>query len=278
VEGPDGVLVREKKVVHRRGVLREFLAGAEPGSRVAVETVGNWYWVTDEVEEAGCTPQPVAAGKAKLMLGAQNKTDRLDCRGLIRLQRAGTLPVVWVPPRELRDIRELVRARMVLVRQHTQVKNRILATLGKYGLVVEGVSDAFGVRGRQVIAQLVQQLPPQTRFVTEGLLEQVGVLDRRIREVEERMGEVLEVHEDLRRLMTLPGVGFIVATVIWTEVGDVSRFPGPEQLAAYAGVVPRVQESGGTRLPSCSGESRGGKIIIRRQTHEVYTPFRYWTG
>jgi transposase len=106
-----------EKVVHRRGALREFLAG-----------------------------------KAKLMLGAQNKTDRLDCRGLIRLQRAGTLPVVWVPPRELRDIRELVRARMVLVRQRTQLKNRILATLGKYGLVVEGVSDAFGVRGRQVIA------------------------------------------------------------------------------------------------------------------------------
>jgi transposase len=148
VERPDGVLVREKKVVHRRGALREFLAGAEPGSRVAVETVGNWCRVTYEVEEAGCTPQLVAAGKGKLMLVAQNKTDRLDCRGLIRLQRAGTLPVVWVPPRELRDIRELVRARMVLVRQRTQLKNRILATLGKYGLVVEGVSDAFGVRGR----------------------------------------------------------------------------------------------------------------------------------
>ena len=59
-KGPDGVLVREKKAVHRRGALREFLAGAEPGSRVAVETVGNWYWVTDEVEEAGCIPQLVA--------------------------------------------------------------------------------------------------------------------------------------------------------------------------------------------------------------------------
>lgn len=113
--------------------------------------------------------------------------------------------------------------------------------------MVEGVSDAFGVRGRRVIAQLVQQLPPQTRFVTEGLLEQVGVLDRGIREVEERRGEVLEVDEDLRRLMTLLGVGFILAAVIWTEVGDVSRFPGPEQLAAYAGVVPRVHESGGRR-------------------------------
>ena len=125
VERPDGVLVREKKVVHRRGALREFLAGAEPGSRVAVETVGNWCRVTYEVAEAGCTPQLVAAGKGKLMLGAQNKTDRQDCRGLIRLQRAGTLPVVWVPPRELRDIRELVRARMVLVRQRTQLSTTV---------------------------------------------------------------------------------------------------------------------------------------------------------
>jgi hypothetical protein len=70
--------------------------------------VGNWYWVVEEVEEAGCVPQPVAADRARLMLGGASKTDRLDCRGMIRLQRTGTLPVVWIPPRQMWDIRELV--------------------------------------------------------------------------------------------------------------------------------------------------------------------------
>jgi transposase len=120
VERPDGTVFREKKIPHERGALREFLAGCEVGSRVAVETVGSWYWIVDEVEQAGCIPQLVHAPKAKLMLGRGNKTDRLDARGLVRLQRVGTLPVVWIPPGELRDARELPRARMALVQQRTQ--------------------------------------------------------------------------------------------------------------------------------------------------------------
>jgi len=63
-----------------------------------------------------------------------NKTDKLDARGLNKLQRAGTLPEVWIPPGELRDVRELPRTRMVLVRERTKLKQRIHATLAKYGI------------------------------------------------------------------------------------------------------------------------------------------------
>lgn len=94
VERGDGTLVREKRIPHERGVLRQFLAGCEPGSPVAVETIGSWYWIVDEIEGAGDRPQLVHAHKAKLMLGLVNKTDRLDVRGLNQLQRAGTLPTV----------------------------------------------------------------------------------------------------------------------------------------------------------------------------------------
>src|SRR5207245_1927359 len=69
----------------------------DPGE-VAVETIGNWYWIVDEIEAAGCVPKLVHARKAKLMMGEINKTDKLDARGLNRLQQAGTLPTVWIPP------------------------------------------------------------------------------------------------------------------------------------------------------------------------------------
>jgi transposase len=78
-----------------------------------METVGNYSWMVDEVKAAGCTPHLVHAHKAKLMLGRVNKTDRLDAKGLVQLQRTGTLPVVWIPPQDVRDMRELPRARMV---------------------------------------------------------------------------------------------------------------------------------------------------------------------
>ena len=112
VERESGGIVREARGAHARGAIQQFLAQCEPGSPVAIETVGNWYWIVDEIEAAGMTPHLVHAKKAKLMMGMINKTDRLDVRGLNRLQRTGTLPTVWIPPAELRDQRDLPRTRM----------------------------------------------------------------------------------------------------------------------------------------------------------------------
>ncbi len=247
VERPDGGVVREKRIPHERGALRAFLAGCEPGSPVAIETVGNWYWMVDETEAAQGVPKLVHAHKAKLMLGLVNKTDRLDARGLNQLQRTGTLPTVWIPPAELRDWRDLPRTRMVLVRQRTQLKNRIHATLAKYALTITEVDDLFGKQGRELLRQRLAQLPPQTAFTTTRVLEQIEMLDRQVALFEGQMGEVFEVIKEIELLMTLPGVGFILAVVIYTEIGDVTRFARNEQLAAYAGTTPRVHESGGKR-------------------------------
>jgi transposase len=134
-------VVREERLEHDRGALRQFLERCARGSPVAVETIGNWYWIVDEIEAAGCVPKLVHARKAKLMMGAINKTDKLDARGLNQLQRNGTLPAVWIPPRTLRDQRDLPRTRMVLVHQRTRLKNRIHATLAKYALHDCEVSD-----------------------------------------------------------------------------------------------------------------------------------------
>lgn len=245
VERPDGGLVREGRIAHERGALRRFLRRCDRGSPVAVETVGNWYWMVDEIEAAGCVPKLVHARKAKLMLGMVNKTDTLDARGLNRLQRTGTLPTVWIPPGELRDHRDLLRTRMVLVRARTRLKNRIHATLAKYALTVEDVSDLFGARGRQLLAGELRHLPPHTRFATDQLLEQVAVTTDQINHLEHRMQELFEETPALALLRTLPGVGFILGTVILLEVGDVGRFPSAAHLAAYAGTTPRVHASGG---------------------------------
>lgn len=80
---------------------------------MAVETISNWYWMVDEIEQTGMVAKLVHTGKAKLMLGSANKTDKLDAKGLNLLQRTGTLPVVWIPPGQVRDKRELPRTRRV---------------------------------------------------------------------------------------------------------------------------------------------------------------------
>ncbi len=245
VEHASGGIVREVRVAHARGAIQQFLAQCEPGSPVAIETVGNWYWIVDEIEAAGMMPHLVHARKAKLMMGMINKTDRLDVRGLNRLQRTGTLPTVWIPPAELRDQRDLPRTRMVLAQHRVRLKNRIHATLAKYALTAPDVTDLFGCAGREALAQLVVQLPPHTQFATNTLLEQLELVEEQIFQFETRMHEVFTDSPALTRLRTLPGVGFILGLVILLEVGDVHRFPDAPHLAGYAGTTPRVDASGG---------------------------------
>ena len=245
VQDEMGRVLEEKRIDHARGALCGFLREFEPGSPVAVETIGNWYWITDEIEAAGMTPRLVNARRAKLMSGSINKTDKLDARSMNRLQRSGTLPTVWIPPKPLRDARELPRTRMVLVRQRTKLKNRIHANLAKYGLEVGDVTDIFGVRGRRVLAQRLKEMPAETQYATQLLLEQLDQLNGRITDLEERMEEVFGATKELELVRTLPGVAFILGVVILSEVGDVKRFPSASHLASYAGMTPRVHASGG---------------------------------
>jgi len=245
VENSSGSLIREARISHEPGAMREFLSRCEPGSPVAVETVGNWYWIVDEIESAGCVPKLVHAHKAKLMMGMINKTDKLDARGLNRLQRAGTLPEVWIPQGVLRDQGELPRTRMVLVQQRTRLKNRIHATLTKYALALPHVSDLFGRRGRLWLQEQLQMLPPHTAYTLTSLLNALEVLSQQIDDVEQRMHEAFQRAPEVDLLMTVPGVGFVLAVVMVAEIGDVRRFEGPEHLASYAGTTPRVHASGG---------------------------------
>src|SRR4030095_13199968 len=189
--------------------------------------------VVDELGGGGGKPQLVNARLAKLMMGMVNKSDKLDAKGMNRLQRTGTLPTVWIPPSSVRDARELPRTRMGLSKQRTQLKHRVHATLGKYGFVVEEVSDAFGKKGRQIVAQLMAKLPPHTEQALGRVLDQLDHVCENLKLIEEKMMEVFAPCPQATWLKTLPGVGDILAVVIWTEIGTIERFSRAEKLASY---------------------------------------------
>ena len=279
-ERPDGTGIREGRIEHQPGAIREFLKGVEPGSVVAVETIGNWYWIVDEIEAAGCKAKLVHARKAKMMMASVNKTDKLDAKGLNLLQRNGTLPEVWIPPGALRDRRELPRTRMMLVAMRTSLKNRIHATLSKYGLDVHGVSDLFGVRGREVLKERLAQLPSEARFVMGEVLGELDHVSARAERIEQRMADLFKETADLQRIRSLPGVGPILGTVIWLEIGDVRRFPSAERLASYAGTTPRVHSSGGkTRYGSLRADvNRYLKWAFIEAANVVAINARRWGG
>lgn len=245
VENAQGDRLTELRLAHAHGTVKNFVSRWSRGSAVAVETVGNWYWVVDEIEAGGGQPQLVNARLAKVMMGNVNKSDKLDCKGMNRLQRTGTLPVVWIPPSSVRDARELPRTRMVLSRQRTQLKNRVHATLAKYGYTVEGASDAFGKKGRQIVAQLLLKLPPHTRQALGLILDELDHVAANLKQIESQITEHFSACPQTQWLRSLPGVGEILAAVIFTEIGTIERFSRGERLASYCGLVSREDSSGG---------------------------------
>ena len=134
---------------------------------------------------------------------------------------------------------------MVLNRQRTQLKNRVHATLGKYGYRVEEVSDAFGKCGRQIVEELSSKLPPHTEQALRRILDQLDHVTQNLKTIEGQMIEVFAPCPQTDWLKSLPGVGDTLAAVIWTEIGSIERFGRAEQLASYCGLVPREHSSGG---------------------------------
>jgi transposase len=232
------------RVEHAHGAILGCLRGRQPGTPVAVEATGNWYWIVDEIELAGLQPKLVHPRKAKLMMGMINKTDKLDVHGFNRLQRNGTLPTVWIPPRELRDQREITRGRMVMASHRTRLKNRIQSTLSKYGWAGTDASDPYGKKARVQLIEGIQQLPPETSQMTAALLKQLDFVQDQIDETEKRIRRLVRDTPEMDLLRTLPGIGWILAAVVGLEIGEIGRFASAERYASYSGTTPRVHASG----------------------------------
>lgn len=262
------------RVPHERSAYRAFLAELPAGSKIALETSGSYYWIVDEMEQAGHEPQLAHAKTAKRRLEGRHKTDERDAQGLAMLLRNGTLPRVWIPPRELRDQREMLRLRMSLVQSRTQLKNRIHGCLLRYNLTV-AAQDLYGAGGRKELAGRLTELPPWTRQSVLEQLETVDHLQMQIEDCEEHLEKLLESNAERDLLKTLPGVGPVLSAVLALEIGDVRRFPSAQDLVSYAGLVPVARESAARkRKGQCPRDSNlylkwacveGANVIATRQ-------------
>jgi transposase len=276
----EGHFLQQVRVNHMPGAIRDFLEDYPLGTPVALESVGNWYWIVDEIEAAGCLPLMAHANKAKVMMGNVNKTDKLDARGLAALLHVGSLPTVWLPTGEIRDERELHRTRMALSKQRTALKNRVHSTLAKYALSLDTDSDIFASKWRPELVKACRALPPETQRCMQQHLIALDHVQGQIKELEERIQQRVEITPNIQLLKTLPGVANILAIVIEREMGTVDRFPSSAHFASYAGTVPTVKSSGGkTRYGRLRKQSNqylkwafieAANVIVRQRRHPTW--------
>jgi transposase len=173
------------------------------------------------------------------------KTDTVDARVLAELSFRDLVPAIWLPTPGVRCEREQARFRLHLVKHRSTLKTRIHSTLIAHGHQVP-VSDLFGVGGRRLLASL--DLPEPWAASTAASLELIDDLDRRIGQIESELRREGADHRYVPLLMTAPGIGWVLAYTIASEIGDIERFPTAKRLVSYTGLCPRVYQSGNTDL------------------------------
>ncbi len=151
------------------------------------------------------------------------------------------MPAIWLPDPEIRAERERARFRLHLVRHRTALKQRVHAVLLAHGKPCP-VSDLFGVAGRDLLERLA--LPEPWLGTVEATLQLVDHLDRQIGDCERDLHRLGVEHRYVPLLVTVPGIGWVLAYTIAAEIGDIRRFATPTKLTGYTGLCPRVYQSG----------------------------------
>ena len=213
---------------------------AEPVCAV-VESMTGARLVHDTLEQEGWDVEIADAQKVKGLAPLACKTDKIDSMVLAVLSHRDLVPAIWLPDPRVREQRELARFRMHLVKHKSALKNRVHSTLINFGRRCP-VTDLFGAEGRRLLAKL--DVPEPWRGNVAASVELIDDLERQIAEINRRLREGHADHPYVALLMSVPGVGRVLAFTIAAEIGEIERFSSPQKLTGYTGLCPRVNQSG----------------------------------
>jgi transposase len=168
------------------------------------------------------------------------RNDEKDAADLADLLRMGRLSEAWIAPAEIRELRELTRYRVKLVRLRTSGTDQVHAVLAKLG-VPAGCTGIFGAWGSTWLDGLALGQPYAGKAAS--LRNLAGELATEIALPGAAIAGLLEHHDGYHAIRALPGIGPVLAAVIVAEIGDITRFAHPARLCSWAGLTPRHRES-----------------------------------
>ena len=230
---------------------RDDLAG------VVVESTYNWYWLVDGLMEQGYTVHLANTVAIQQYNGLKYRDDASDARWLAKLLRLGELPEGYIYPRTERAIRDLLRKRSQLVRQAT--------------MNLLSIQNLFARnRGEGINADRVKQLTPEAVDATfedgnvalavKSALKVMKCLQEQILSLEKAVHGQVGLRNGYKKLLTVPGIGKILAMTIMLETGDINRFPGVGNYVSYGRLVGSSHLTNGKRKGS--GNTKNGNAFL----------------
>jgi len=208
-----------------------------------IEVMNGARFVHDQLELRGWDVRLADPQRSRALAPLACKTDRIDAWVLAELARRDLIPEVWLPDPAVRAERERARFRMHLVKHRTMLKNRIHQTLIAHGQA-RPTANLFTQKGRDLLDRL--ELPEPWRATTRASLALIEQLDEQIDKLERELRQLGADHRYVPLLCTVPGIAWVLAYTIASEIGDIARFASPRKLIGYTGLCPRVYQSGET--------------------------------
>ena len=262
--GPEGETLAQKKMNNEEvpAFLRSY-----PVEHIAMEATTSIAPLHRMLTGEGYTIHVAHPKETRTIAKAKIKTDKTSSRALAELLRVNGLPESYWPPPEIAQLREKVRRRAFLVRQRSKLKVKIRDVLvyegikppEGYGLFTRKGVEWLGGLGLEPVDCYLRLMPPLNR--------EILVLSRELR-------GLARDDPDVRLLETIPGIGYYTAVLVKAEVGDVGRFPTPESMASYAGLVPSTKSSGGVtrhgRITRCGSKWLRWGMVEATMTHLRY--------
>jgi len=216
-----------------------FVEQLRADDEIALEVTGNAFNVHDLLSSyAG---KVLLANPLELKrLGAGRHTDRVDAERLAKMLALGMVPAVWVPPREVRDVRCLLQYRDRLVRNRRRYLTQAKSVFQRHGLPIPRKVDPRQWLNREALSQL----PQAERVILLNTLRQLEAVDADLQAVEAEIARQVAGQPGVQLLLTITGVGLITAATVWAYLGDPSRFRTAKQVTRYAGLDASVLQSG----------------------------------
>jgi len=229
---------------HLENILSALEPYRESLEAVVVESTYNWYWLVDGLMDNGYRVHLANPSAIQQYEGLKSTDDEWDSFWLAHMKRLGILPEGYIYPKESRPIRDLLRRRMLFVRQRTA---QILSLQTMFSRV-KGHTIS-GTRIKQLKEEDLQEIfdSEYTLLTAQEQIEIIGFLKKAIRRIEQRIKSELSLKKEFEMLLTIPGIGTILALTIMLEVGDIHRFKKVGNYTSYCRCVSSNRQSNGKK-------------------------------
>jgi len=238
--------------------LRDFRAEE---TKIVMESTGVWEYLYEMLENKGFEVKLANPVRTKAIASARVKTDAIDASTLADLLRANLIAESYVPCKEIRKLRDVVRQRKTLTKGRTQIKNKIHAILIRHGIKMP-----YATLCKSAMSWIIDEIKELS--IKTVLISYINLLEQYNTElsfIEGRIEKIAQADKQAQLLMTIPGIAEIRAMEIVAEIADINRFENSSKLCSYAGLVPSVRQSGSSlkfgRLIQQSSKSLKNTLI-----------------